>query len=246
MSTVAIMQPYLFPYLGYFQLIHAVDKFVVLDDVTYIKKGWINRNRVLINGKPHYFTVPLAGASQNRRICDIALADQAWKPKMLKMFDHAYRRAPHYMQIFPLVERVLAGGAGAIGDLAFASLQIVCEFLGVATAFVPSTRSYGNHQLKGQARILDICAREQATTYINAAGGRNLYASEDFSAQGIELKFIRTLECEYDQGCHPFQPHLSILDVLMFTGRDRTVEFLDRYELLPGPPRSAGIEAAPT
>ncbi len=244
MSTVAIMQPYLFPYLGYFQLIHAVDKFVVLDDVTYIKKGWINRNRILIGGKPHYFTVPLAGASQNRRICDIALAGQSWRPKMLKTFEHAYRRAPHYEQILSLAERVLANAEGTIADLAFASVKVVSEFLGITTVFVSTTRSYGNDELKGQARILDICAREQATTYINASGGMSLYASEDFAARGIDLKFLRTLECEYEQVSQPFQPHLSILDVLMFTGRERTAEFLDRYELLSGP--RPDVEAART
>jgi hypothetical protein len=245
MSTIAIMQPYLFPYLGYFQLIHAVDKFIVLDDVTYIKKGWINRNRALLGGKPHYFTVPLAGASQNRRICDITLADEPWKPRMLKTFEHAYRRAPHSAQIFPLIQKVLAGGETTIADLTVASLKVVCEFLGVATVFVSTTRSYGNREIKGQARILDICAKERATTYINAIGGRNLYASDAFAAQGIELKFLRTLEYEYDQGCQPFQPHLSILDVLMFAGRDRTVEFIERYELLPGRARSVDVEVAP-
>jgi hypothetical protein len=240
------MQPYLFPYLGYFQLIHAVDRFVVLDDVTYIKGGWINRNRLLDGREPRFFTVPLSKASQNRRICDIDVAVGPWNQKILPTFAQAYRRAPYRTEVLPLVERVLGDAAGAIGDLAVASLQVVCEFLSVDTAFIRTTRSYGNDGLKGQARILDICAREQATTYVNASGGRDLYSSEDFAARGIELRFVRTLDYEYDQGCHPFQPHLSILDVLMFAGRDRTVELLDRYELLRGEPRGVDVEAVST
>jgi hypothetical protein len=231
MTTLAVMQPYLFPYLGYFQLVHAVDRFVVLDDVTYIKGGWINRNRLCLDGDPRYFTVPLREASSNRRICDVEIAGGDWSRKMLMTFGQAYRRAPHYAEVMPLIEGVLADASGPIGDLAFASLEAVFRFLGLAPEMVRTTRLYGNDSLRGQDRILDICAREGATTYVNPPGGKGLYSGRDFAARGVELRFLRPLEHEYDQGGGPFQPWLSILDALMFVGRDGTLELLERYEL---------------
>src|SRR6266498_1735594 len=105
------MQPYLFPYLGYFQLIHAVDRFVVYDDVAFIKQGWVNRNRILINGQPSYVTVPLKQASSFRQIRDIEIDDspqnREWPSRFLKSVDNAYRRAPQFTHVFPLIESVV-------------------------------------------------------------------------------------------------------------------------------------------
>ena len=225
------MQPYLFPYLGYFQLIHAVDRFSILDDVNFIKGGWINRNRILREGEPQRFTVPLLRASPNRLIRDTAIAPDHWKSKLLRMFHFAYQKAPYRTEVMKLVEAVIGGPADSIGSMALASLYAVCSYVGMESEFVPSTSVYENRSMKAQARVLDICRQEGAQVYVNLPGGRDLYDSRDFTAAGIELRFIESLPYAYDQLGHPFQPGLSIIDVLMFNGRDGTRKLLDSYRL---------------
>lgn len=229
---LAVMQPYLFPYLGYFQLIHAVDRFAVLDDVNFINRGWINRNRILLDGEPHRFTVPLVKASQNRLIRDIAVAPGPWQTKLLRTLEQAYGKAPFREPVLALVEGVLSQASGTIGDLAFASLRAVCGYVGLEREFVSSTSAYGNASLKGQERILDICRREGASTYVNPPGGRELYEAAAFAAAGVDLRFLESLDSTYDQLGAPFQPGLSIVDVLMFNAPARTLELLERYRLV--------------
>lgn len=109
------MQPYLFPYLGYFQLIQAVDKFILLDDVNFIKRGWVNRNRILVNGKDHLFSLPLQRASQFKKINDLKLADYpGWRNRFFKTLTHAYRQASQYEPVMKMLHQALpqtAGGA---------------------------------------------------------------------------------------------------------------------------------------
>jgi hypothetical protein len=229
---VAVMQPYVFPYLGYYQLLRACDRFAVLDDVAFINRGWINRNRILLGGQPHRFTVPLVKASQNRLICDIAVAAGDWRTKLLRTIATAYRRAPYWAETSALVERVLEAAGGSIGDLAFASLEAVCDHLGLATTFVRSTRVYENRELRGQERIVDICRREGAEVYANLPGGRALYDAARFREAGIALRFLESRAPAYRQFGAPFQADLSIVDVLMFNGPEGTRRLLDAHELL--------------
>jgi hypothetical protein len=231
--TLGVMQPYLFPYLGYYQLMRACDRFAVLDDVTFINRGWINRNHLLVHGEPHLFTVPLVRASQNRLIRDIAVATGDWRTKLMRTIATAYARAPHYRGTSALVGSVLEGSAGSIGDLAFASLRAVHEHVGLSTTLIRSTDIYDNQNLRGQARILDICRREGAEVYANLPGGRALYDAESFRSAGIELRFLDARAREYPQLGQPFQPDLSIIDVLMFNGPAGTRRLLDEYRLVP-------------
>lgn len=232
---LAIMQPYLFPYIGYFQLMHAVDRFVVADDLTFIKQGWINRNRLLINGRPAYFTVPLKRHASDALIRDVEIDGghgRGWRATMLKTIANFYRRAPSFEAAFPMVERVIGGPFTRIADMARASLHEVCEYLGIRTAIVESSAQYGNAHLKGQDRVIDTCLAEKATDYVNAPGGQSLYSRDAFLAQGIRLHFIGTGAIEYRQFGAPFEPSLSVIDLLMFTTRDTACELLARYELV--------------
>src|SRR4051812_29645847 len=176
------MQPYLFPYLGYFQLMRAVDRFVVYDDVAFIKQGWINRNRILVNGQPSYFTVPIRHASSFAPIHDTLIDGQGqhmrWIEKTLKTIDNAYRRAPQFGLVFPLVEGVLMKPTNRVAELAVASLRAVAELLEMPVQWVESSAQYANAHLKGEDRVLAICHAEGATDYVNAAGGRELYRRE--------------------------------------------------------------------
>ena len=155
---IAIMQPYFFPYIGYWQLIHAVDRFVIYDDVNYIIRGWINRNRILINGEPSYITVPLQQASQNRHICEIYLqAHPIWRDKLVKSVATAYRKAPCFAEVFSVIERIIRHDADNLSDYLVHQLQTLSAFMGINTKFVVTSRCYKNNDLSGQERILDIC-----------------------------------------------------------------------------------------
>jgi len=234
-TTIGIMQPYLFPYIGYFQLLAAVDRFVIYDDVTFIKQGWIHRNRMLINGEASFFTVPLAHKSSGVVIRDTMISDapehRRWSEKLLKSFDNAYRRAPEFAGTFPLLERVLASATGRIAELAAESIAAVAAHLDIRTPVVESSSTYGNAQLHGEERVLAICRAERANRYINVSGGHELYSRDRFRAEGIELQFIQSRPIEYAQFGAPFVPWLSIVDVLMFNPVDRVRGFLTDCEI---------------
>lgn len=213
---LAVMQPYFLPYFGYFQLMASVDKFVVLDDVNYIQRGWINRNRLLINGEAHTFTIPLSGASQNRRICDIELTAGPWQVKLIKKIRQTYSNAPYFKPVFELFEKIITMKALSLNEYLVFSLHQLTQQMGISTLIEPSSRVYKNSELKGQQRIIDICRREHADTYINASGGVDLYDLNLFEASDVRLKFMHPSTIRYRQFGKPFVPNLSILDVLMF------------------------------
>lgn len=218
MTTLAIMQPYFFPYLGYFQLMAAADRFVIYDDVAYIKNGWINRNRLLLNGRPHYFTLPLRGASPNKKIHEVHVQPQAtWRRKMEQTFLQAYAGAPGLGLVMDLLKATLDSVTDeqTVDEYARCSLLTVHRCLGLTVQVEPTSRVYGNEHLRGQDRVIDICKREGATTYLNAPGGRSLYDEEHFSAEGISLGFIDPILSEYSQlKARDFVSGLSMLDLI--------------------------------
>lgn len=234
MARVAIMQPYFFPYLGYYQLIASVDKFIVYDDVSFIKQGWIARNRILLDGKAHPFSIPLRDASSFRHINETELHDRLfplWRSKFLKTLELAYRKAPFFRPALALVEKVLASEDKHVSKLAIQSIVEVCRYLEVNTKIIGSSGDYGNETLKGQDRVIDICKREMADTYINAPGGEALYSSEEFSSQGIQLIFIKPILGSYTQFEGDFLPGLSMIDALMFNSIESCHDLLKGYEL---------------
>lgn len=214
--TLAIMQPYFLPYLGYFQLLAAVDAFVIYDDVNFINRGWINRNQFNINGQARMLTVPLQQASQNRLICEIALSPEAgWRTKLLRSVQQAYARAPQFDRAYPLVEQIVMHPGPNLADYLYHSLAALRDYLGLGTRLVRTSRCYGNGGLKAQDRIIDICLREQATRYVNPAGGSELYERRAFSERGVELAFLSPTLRPYETGAMSYLPGLSIVDVLM-------------------------------
>ncbi len=234
--TLAIMQPYLLPYIGYMQLMSAVDTFILYDDVTFINRGWINRNRLLINGQEYLFTIPLKDASQNKRINEVHLADDPkWRSKLLKTIEQGYRKAPYYQMVMPLTEKIINFATDSIADLVHFSLVELNQYLGLTTRLVASSSIYNNVELKAQERILDICRQEKATRYINPIGGTELYDKPTFSEAGIELNFIKANRVEYPQfnrDSNDFIPWLSILDALMFNDIANIRVMLGEYELV--------------
>lgn len=216
---LGIMQPYFFPYQGYFSMINHVDRFICYDDVTFIKQGWINRNRILVNGKPQMFTVPLHNVSSNvlirRTAIDIARYN-VFKRKFLKTLEQNYSKAPFFDNVIAIIIRVLGKACYYISELAVNSIIAVCDYLSINTNIVKSAVGYDNRELRAENRVIDICKKEGATEYINADGGRSLYNRDHFKQYGIDLKFLKSKKIEYDQHGGEFVPWLSILDVLMF------------------------------
>ncbi|MDB5336424.1 MAG: hypothetical protein JWN70_2043 [Planctomycetaceae bacterium] len=228
---LAIMQPYLFPYIGYFQLLAVVDRFVAYDDVNFIKQGWINRNRIYVGNRVTYFTVPLHHASSFARICDVRIADVDWQTPMLKTIQQSYFRTPYFRAVYPIVESVLQCGTASIGTMARQSLLAVRDYLGLRTEIVETSAIYKNQQLSGQQRVLDICRQEHCYTYLNATGGGELYSRSLFAEHGIDLRFLRSVDVRYEQLGKPFVSNLSIIDLLMYNSPHQVGELLTRCVL---------------
>mgnify|MGYP006427701449 CR=1 FL=1 len=215
---VAIMQPYIFPYIGYFQLIHAVDTFVFYDDVDFIKRGWINRNRLLVNGEDHLFTIPCVKASQNRPINRIKVHKKGkWKRKLLATIKHNYTKALYFDQVFPIIKKILDQPPDYIGDLAIKSVEIIWEYLNMRDQkkWVKSSELSVSGELGKADRLIEITLRTGGTTYINAPGGKKLYDKSYFKDKGVSLNFIDNTFPPYQQFSSTFIPGLSIIDILM-------------------------------
>ncbi len=213
---LAIMQPYFLPYIGYFQLIAAVDEFVLYDNIKYTKKGWINRNRMLLNGADALFSLPLMKGSDSQDVVQRELAADFNRNKLLGQFRGAYLNAPYFMETFPLLERIVRFEEGNLFLYIHNSIIELCTHLGIATRIRVSSEVAIDHGLKAQDKVIALCRVLGANVYVNPIGGVELYSREDFLAEGIELKFIKAKSLEYPQLGQPFVPWLSIIDVLMF------------------------------
>ena len=227
--NLAVMQPYLFPYIGYFQLIYASDLFLVYDDVTYIKQGHINRNRVLSANGATRFTLPVLDASSNKLISNLQFsADVA---KVLKTIEQSYSKTPYFETVFPLIRQILEYGDRLIASVCINSYEAVFSYLGLDKQLRKTSELEYERSKSAQDRLIALCHQFGADCYINAAGGRTLYAKSDFAEQGVELKFIDSLPVEYQQGNSEFVPNLSIIDVLMNCSPEEVVYLMTQYEL---------------
>jgi len=230
---VGIMQPYFVPYIGYWQLLNAVDKYVIYDDVNYIKGGWINRNRILLNNQPEYFNIPMLGSSPYKLIKEVRVNnDIRLISKNLRLIEYAYKKAPYYDEIFLLIEKILKCPHEYLAPFIENSIRIICNYLEIETELIVSSSIKKDCSLKGQDKVLSICELLGATEYYNAVGGQSLYSYEDFRKKNIELKFLKTNDIEYKQFGNEFLPNLSILDVMMFNSRQEIKKMLGNYSLI--------------
>lgn len=230
---LGIMQPYFVPYLGYWQLMNAVDKYVIYDDVNYIKGGWINRNRILIGGVPKYFNIPMLGASPYKLINEVEVNnDYHLIEKNLRMIENAYKKAPYFSDVYPVIERVLRCGKNNIAEYITESFKIIGEYLGITTELIISSSLEKDCSLKGQDKVLAICKLLNATEYYNAIGGQELYSFSQFRENNISLKFLKTDDIIYEQFGNEFQKNLSIVDVMMFNSQQQVKKWLDSYTLI--------------
>lgn len=229
---IAIMQPYFLPYIGYFQLMASVDTFVVYDNIKYTKKGWINRNRIQNRGVESLISLPLKKDSDFLDVGARELSSSFDRAKLCHQIVGAYQRAPYFREVMPLLEKIIMNSESNLFFYIYKSIVLICDFLGVKTNILVSSVIPANHNLKSQERVLDICRELNAECYINPPGGVALYSSQDFAANGVELKFIQPKSWIYSHSEADFIPWLSIVDVMMFNSRDEVVQRLKTgYEL---------------
>lgn len=228
--TLAIMQPYLFSYIGYWQLINAVDTFVIFDDVNFIKKGYINRNSILVGGKLQQITLELIGASQNKLINEIKVGNNS--QKLLKTIEMSYKKAPYFDNVFSIIEDILNQEESNLAKFIGYSLQKISNYLEIDTKFIYSSSIEKDNSLKAQNKILDICKKLDATDYINAIGGKELYDKDKFEKQNIKLNFLEPEIQKYMQLESEFISYLSIIDIIMFNNKDNISKMLMQYKLL--------------
>ncbi len=227
------MQPYFFPYIGYFQLINAVDEFIIYDNIQFTKKGWINRNRILVNYKDEYITLPLKKDSDFLNVNERYLSD-SWlvdRKKILNRIVDSYRKAPQFGHVFPLVEKCLSFEEYNLFDFIHNTLQETISFLSISTKITVSSTIDIDHDLKSEEKVLAICKAQRATTYINPIGGVSLYSKERFEQNAIKLQFQKSNPINYLQYRNDFVPWLSIVDVLMFNSKNDVLKYLDSYSL---------------
>lgn len=227
---LAIMQPYLFPYLGYFQLIRAVDAFVVYDDVNYIKGGWINRNYILAQGERLLITLHLRAASPNRLINQAQIGER--RHKLLASIRQNYTKAPHFAKVYPLIEDIFSRPIENLAVFLDYQLRQICDYLGLHPAWHISSSLDKDNTLRGQDKVLAICDELGASHYINAQGGKALYDRDSFVAKGKQLSFIQPRSVSYRQFGEAFVPDLSIIDVMMFNDQTQCAALLEEFELV--------------
>lgn len=234
---LSIMQPYIFPYIGYFHLLASADKFIVYDDVSYIKQGWINRNNILVNGQKYTFTIPLKNSSSFKLINDTYIDEskyERWLGSFYKTVEQSYKKSPFFYEAISVVSEVFSAPnamSEPVSVMATRSITAIARYLSLPTIIQETSSIYQNADLKSQERVIDICLQERATDYINPIGGNSLYRKEDFKERGIDLFFIKSLNSEYNQNSQSFVPWLSIIDVLMFNEREVIHSLLQKYEV---------------
>lgn len=235
MKTVAIMQPYLLPYLGYFHLMRAADTFIILDNVNFIKSGWINRNKILINGKECRFSFPVASVSRNKLINEHHFADlEITVKKFIKTLSQVYRKAPQYEMAIATIVNVLNCKQTNVALFLAHQFHVLKEYFGIPCEILLSSDLGIPENLRGQDRIIALCREVGAHRYVNAPGGKALYDRGEFARAGIDLRFLKLKLDQYPQfPGQAFVPFLSIIDVMMFNSRETVLEYLDRYEYEP-------------
>jgi len=229
---LGIMQPYFFPYIGYWQLINAVDQFIILDDVTFIKQGYINRNTIIAQNKSIRINLLLTKISSNKLILEHQINDNyVWKKKLLATIKQNYSKSKQFKTVYPLIENIINYDETNLSKYLLHQITKITKFLNINTEIGSSSTTYNIKDKKGQDKIIEICKKEKADTYINAIGGKELYDKKTFEMNSINLKFIKTNNIKYQQYTSDFTPNLSIIDVMMFNSPENIRSMLKQYTL---------------
>ena len=224
-------QPYFVPYIGYWQVINAVDIFTIGDDYNFIKGGWINRNRILRDKKVAFFNIEISHISSNKAINELFLSDQFHGESKLESLKYAYQKAPYYQNGYTLMEKVLCCEENNLAKFLENSIRCICDYLGIQTEIICSSKVPNNSAYRREYRIFDQCRFFGADTYFNAPGGKELYDYQQFKEHGLKLGFIHPGDIRYPQFSDYFVPSLSIIDVIMFNSPEQIHQMLNQYTI---------------
>lgn len=228
---MGLMQPYFMPYIGYWQRINAVDVHVIYDDVNYIKNGWMNHNRILYQGEIKYFTIPLKGASPNKRINEVKVdTSPRIQGKMLKTLEYAYKKAAHFTEGMSVLEPIITSSDDNLATYLESQLRSLSTYMGIETNLIMSSSIEKDNSLKGKDKVIEICKKQDAQIYVNASTGEHLYNKDNFRDEGIELIFMKdACTVQYEQLSKEFIPALSIIDVIMNCSKEDISKLLNDY-----------------
>lgn len=227
---IAVMQPYLFPYLGYYQLCNSVDKFVFYDDVNYIKQGYINRNNILSKGGALRFTLSVPNASSNKKIKDLQFSADV--RKILETIKQSYCKAPYFSDVYPFIEEVLSQKDRSISSVCRASIESIFNYLGISKQMYLASELEYDREASAADRLVEITTNFGGKTYVNSPGGMALYEKEYFHSKGIELSFIKMRNVIYKQNSQEYVPNLSMIDVVMWNSKIEVIEYLSKYDFI--------------
>ena len=219
------------PYLGYWQLINAVDIFALADAYNFRKGGWIHRNRILEQGSIHYYNIPISHMSQNKQICDLELKPFDIDEK-LKPLRCSYRKAANFDTGMDVMRDVLTCDSVNLSDFLLHSIEVMCAYLGIDTRIVRTSDYTQDPSLRMEQRIFDYCRQLGAKTYYNPIGGMELYTFDIFRKNGFKLGFVEHVPVPYSQGSREFVPCLSIIDVIMSTSREEAQGMLTSCNII--------------
>lgn len=235
---VGIMQPYVFPYIGYFQLINYVDKWVIFDNIQYISKGWANRNRIVhpdAKKEWQYFTVPIKKHSRETKINKIEINDNfEWRCEFLRKLEGVYKKkAPYYRETINFVEECIEFRTSSLSKWVEHTLKYTCDYLDISFDYlVFSMMNTGLNEVAHAGQwALEISDSIGATEYVNPSGGYSIFNESEFQSRNIKLRFLKTRLSPYIQRRGYFVPGLSIVDVLMWNDKEYIVSMLDDYDI---------------
>jgi hypothetical protein len=233
MASAAVMQPYFIPYLGYFQLMQACDVFMFYDDAQYVKRSWMNRNRLFVGSAVDYYTIPIQAHSHTALINEIALTDEhdMHVKGLMKKFDRTYSKAQYFEETRDILDAVLKADSASFSGYVVAGLEILANRLKISFLSRLASESEIDSGLRGQEKLLSLVESVGAETYLNLPGGRTLYQSSDFTSRGLKLRFIDPhLPDRYESSTSSLS-RLSIIDTLAHYGVEQTTTLVSHYEI---------------
>lgn len=233
--TIAVMQPYFFPYIGYYQLARMVDTFVLYDDVEFSKSGWIHRNRILINGQVKYISLNLSKDSDYKKIGERVIAPLFFeknRSKMIRQIENSYNKAEQFSTVMPLVEEALSCNRTNLYDYLLHTLRVIFAYLNIDTGIVRSSEIEITEPFSATEKLVAYCNLMESHHLVNPIGGITLYKQSDFLEKGIHLSFLKPTGIQYRNREGEVSTHLSIIDVLMNNSRDQIETMLNNFKLV--------------
>lgn len=231
---LAIMQPYFFPYIGYYSVLKHVDRYIYLNNVQYIYHGWMNRNRILHPKEGwQYINVPIKKHSRNDVINEVIINNQIeWKKKILNQIEHYKKHAPFYGEVKQLLEKIFSHDFERLSELNISIDQAIAEYLGITTLtdVISEMDLRYEKPVKPDEWALNICkALGSVKEYWNAPGGKEFFDAEKYARANIDLKFLKINLHPYKQKGNQFEAGLSIIDGMMFNSVEEINKMLDDF-----------------